>query len=133
MEMSMPPDCRALKYMKQKLTDLKKENDQSTTMDGNFNNSLKQLMNKVDQKLNKDTEDLNEKTRYTKQYLQNTTPRQKNTHNFLEHMEYSLRAATYWGIQLVQKFLITDICVQRVCVYSDNNRIKLDSKSNTTV
>lgn len=39
--MSMPPDCRALKYMKQKLTDLKKENDQSTTMDGNFNNSLK--------------------------------------------------------------------------------------------
>lgn len=104
MEMSMPPDCRALKYMKQKLTDLKKRNDQSTTMDGNVNNSLKQLMNKVDQKLNKDTEDLNEKTRYTKQYLQNTTPRQKNTYNFLEHMEYSLRAATYWGIQLVQNF-----------------------------
>ena len=38
-------------------------------MVGNFNNSLKQLMNKVDHKLNKDTEDLNEQTRYTKRYL----------------------------------------------------------------
>ena len=39
--MSMPPDCRALKYMKQKLTDLKKEHKENehkkiSTVNGTF-------------------------------------------------------------------------------------------------
>lgn len=85
------PKNRASKYLKQKLTVLKKEIDNSTTRVEDFNVPLSKVDRITAQKISKDTEELNSLITNMTQltFTEHLTKQQINTHFFQVYVEHS--------------------------------------------
>ena len=90
-----------IKYVKQKLIELKREIDKPTITVGHFNTSLSIIARTTRQKISKYTEVLNNTTGQEDPvtFIEHSTQQQENTHSFQMFLEHIARQTLSWAIR----------------------------------
>lgn len=118
---------RGTKYMKQNLTELKREIDNSTVWGGDFNTSFSMTYRTARQKINKERENLNNTINQLvlRHFLEQSTKQQQNICSLQEYIDYFPELTIYQFIQSYEtnlsKFKRTDI-IKNVCQSVDLNQ-----------
>ena len=105
-----------IKYVKQKLIELKREIDKPTITVGHFNTSLSIIARTTRQKISKYIEVLNNTTGQEDPvtFIEHSTQQQENTHSFQMFLEHIARQTLSWAIRQTSTN-IKELKLYRVC------------------